>query len=204
VPRRCRNAVLPWPPIRRNFVTRFPTSGISLRNMNALAGWENFYVIVGSSAGALIGLQFVVMTLIAQMPASGSDEQAGAAFGTPNVVHFCVVLLLSTLVSAPWQGVAIVAVLWGILGIVGVVYALVVAKRMRSQTVYRPVFEDWLFHALLPLIAYAMLAVSACIAFSRARPALFVVGAAAVLLLFIGIHNAWDTVVYQVFVRKKE
>jgi hypothetical protein len=27
--------------------------------MTALAGWGNFYVIVGSSAGALIGLQFV-------------------------------------------------------------------------------------------------------------------------------------------------
>jgi hypothetical protein len=33
--------------------------------MTALAGWESFYVIVGSSAGALIGLQFVVITLIA-------------------------------------------------------------------------------------------------------------------------------------------
>jgi len=32
--------------------------------MTALSGWENFYVIVGSSAGALIGLQFVVITLI--------------------------------------------------------------------------------------------------------------------------------------------
>src|SRR5207247_3359319 len=30
-----------------------------------LQAWESFYVIVGSSAGALTGLQFVVMTLIA-------------------------------------------------------------------------------------------------------------------------------------------
>jgi hypothetical protein len=36
--------------------------------MTPLAGWENFYVIVGSSAGALIGLQFVVITLIADLP----------------------------------------------------------------------------------------------------------------------------------------
>jgi hypothetical protein len=35
--------------------------------MTELAGWENVYVIVGSSAGALIGLQFVVITLISQM-----------------------------------------------------------------------------------------------------------------------------------------
>jgi hypothetical protein len=31
--------------------------------MPVLAAWENFYVIVGSSAGALIGLQFVVMNM---------------------------------------------------------------------------------------------------------------------------------------------
>ena len=172
--------------------------------MTALAGWENFYVIVGSSAGALIGLQFVVMTLLAELPVGQSDAQAGEAFGTPNVVHFGVVLLISAVLSAPWEGIVIVAILWGLAGLSGVVYALVVARRMRSQTVYRPVFEDWLFHALLPLIAYAGLAVSACVAHAHARPALFTVGAAALLLLFIGIHNAWDTVTYNVFVRRRE
>jgi len=30
-----------------------------------LSAWDTFYVIVGSSGGALIGLQFVVITLIA-------------------------------------------------------------------------------------------------------------------------------------------
>lgn len=172
--------------------------------MTPLDGWENFYVIVGSSAGALIGLQFVVMTLIADMPSAQSDAQAGEAFGTPNVVHFGVVLLLSAIVCAPWYSLTIVAVLWGLLGLAGVVYAAVVARRMRSQTIYKAVVEDWVFHVLLPLAAYAMLAVSACAADSYARPALFVLGAAALLLLFIGIHNAWDTVMYHVFVRKKE
>ena len=41
------------------------SSGWEGDRMTALAGWENFYVIVGSSAGALIGLQFVVVALIA-------------------------------------------------------------------------------------------------------------------------------------------
>ena len=172
--------------------------------MTELSGWENFYVIVGSSAGALIGLQFVVMTLIADVPVARGDAQAGKAFGTPNVVHFGIVLLLSAVVSAPWSGIAAVAVFFGLVGLGGVVYAAVVARRMRRQTAYRPVFEDWLFHVLLPLAAYAMLVGSACAAYSHARPALFVVGAAALLLHFIGIHNAWDTVTYHVFVRTRE
>ena len=81
--------------------------------MTALAGWENFYVIVGSSAGALIGLQFVVITLIADTPLARADAQAGAAFSTPSVVHFVVVLFLSAIVSATWGGLTPVAVLWG-------------------------------------------------------------------------------------------
>jgi hypothetical protein len=171
--------------------------------MSPLNGWENFYVIVGSSAGALIGLQFVVITLIAGRPVARGEAQAGAAFSTPSVVHFGVVLLLSAVVSAPWDGIGAVAVLWGLMGLSGVVYVAVVARRMRVQTAYKPVFEDWLFHVLLPFAAYAMLAGSAFAARSHARPALFLAGAAALLLLFIGIHNAWDTVMHLVFVEKR-
>jgi hypothetical protein len=74
---------------------------------------------------------------------------------------------------------------------------------MQAQTVYKPVFEDWLFHALLPLAAYASLAGSAFAARSFARATMFLVGGAALLLLFIGIHNAWDTVTHLVFVEKR-
>jgi hypothetical protein len=97
-----------------------------------LAKWSSFYVIAGSAAGALIGLQFVVMTLIAGGPALRAAE-AGAAFATPTIIHFGVVLLLSAAASVP-----------------------------------------------------------------------FVVAAATLLLLFVGIHNAWDAVTYHVFTRTAE
>jgi len=80
-------------------------------------------------------------------------------------------------------------------------YIVVVARRMRMQGAYRLVVEDWMFHVLLPFGAYAVLAISAFAALYDARPALFLVGAAAVVLLVTGIHNAWDAVTYQVFVR---
>ena len=172
--------------------------------MSELADWNSFYVIVGSSAGALIGLQFVVIALIAETPDARADAQAGAAFSTPSVVHFAVVLLLSAIISAPWHTIGAVGVIWGLVGLSGIVYAIIVARRMRLQTAYRPVFEDWLFHALLPLAAYVILAVSAYVAQSHARPALFLVAVATLLLLFIGIHNAWDAVTYHVFVRRGE
>jgi hypothetical protein len=171
--------------------------------MTALAEWNNFYVIVGSSAGALIGLQFIVMTLLAGRSVNRGDARAGDAFSTPSVVHFGVVLLLSALISAPWYGIGAVAIVWGLVGLGGIAYAVVVARRMRAQTAYRPVFEDWLFHVLLPLAAYAVLAGSAFAARSHARSVLFFVGATALLLLFVGIHNAWDTVTHLVFAEKR-
>ena len=73
-----------------------------------------------------------------------------------------------------------------------------------STAAYQAVFEDWLFHVLLPLTSYVMLVVSAGVAYSHPRPALFLVCAAALPLLFIGIHNAWDTVTYHVFVKRHE
>lgn len=169
--------------------------------MSELAEWDTFYLIVGSAAGALIGLQFVVMTLIAARPPVRAAE-AGAAFATPTIVHFGTALLVSALLRAPWHSVTPLAALWGFVGLSGLVYTVIVARRMRVQTTYRPDFEDWLFHALLPLTGYAMLALSAFAAPSHMREALFVVGTAALLLLFIGIHNAWDAVAYHVLVNK--
>ena len=172
--------------------------------MTALGGWENFYVIVGSSAGALIGLQFVVMALVSDMPRTSDQAQAGHAFATPTIVHFGAVLLLSAALSAPWHSIGGAAVVWGLMGLVGVAYAIIAARRQAVQTAYQPEFEDWLFHAVLPFAAYATLAASAYAARSHPVGALFGVATAALLLLFIGIHNAWDAVTYHIFVKKWE
>ena len=142
------------------------------------------------------------MTLIAEKPALRTVE-AGATFATPTIVHFSAVLLLSALTRAPWQALTVVAILWALIGLSGVAYVLLAARRMRAQTTYRPQFEDWLCQILLPLAAYAMLAVSALMAAFYIREALFGVGAAALLLLFVGIHNSWDSIAYQVFNKRR-
>lgn len=170
--------------------------------MTPFAGWQNFYVVVGSSAGALIGLQFVVMALVADLPVSHVDAAAGAAFATPTIIHFCAVLLLSAALNAPWAGVTPVAVLWALMGLGGVVYEAIVIRRL-GRTSYRPEFEDWLFHGVLPFAAYAVLGGAGLGARLYVRESLFAVAGAALLLLFIGIHNAWDAVTYHVYVRRK-
>lgn len=172
--------------------------------MTVLSGWENFYVIIGSSSGALIGLQFVAMSLIADLPIGQDGAQASAAFATPTIVHFAAVLLLSAVLCAPWNVIGGAAIFWGLAGLVGIVYQIIVAGRLRAQTAYRPDFEDWLFHLVLPFLAYGVLASSAFAAPFHAFAALFVVAAAVLLLLFIGIHNTWDAVTYHIYVSRRK
>ena len=157
--------------------------------------WESFYVIVGAAAGALIGLQFVVMTLLADKPQLASPE-AGAAFATPNVVHFGAVVLLAAFITTPRQTVGSLQVCLLASAVVGLGYASSVVARARRQTVYDPVLSDWVWHCALPIVAYACLLVAGLWLPSSPQTALYVVGGTALLLLFIGIHNAWDSAVW--------
>lgn len=163
--------------------------------VNSFAAWESFYVIVGSSAAALTGLQFVVMALVAESNRAGRKETV-AAFGSPTIVHFCSALLVSAICTTPWPTLAIAGRATGLVGVGGLIYAAIVYRRARRQSDYKPVFEDWLFHTLLPTIAYLGLLVSGAMLAGAFASATYVVGAAALLLVFVGIHNAWDTVVY--------
>jgi hypothetical protein len=169
---------------------------------DTLLAWENFYIIVGSSAGALTGLQFVVMALVADSPAR-TDSGTVDTFGTPTVVHFCAVLLVSSILSAPWPALSQASVAVGICGAAGVIYSLIVVRRARRVTGYKPELEDWIFHCVLPLVAYATLLVGGATLTFRHVPALFEVALFALILLFVGIHNAWDTVTYVTLVIRK-
>ena len=164
-----------------------------------LSDWQSFYVIVGSSGAALIGLQFVVITLIAQSAIKSSHAQLGA-FGTPQLVHFSEALSVSAIMSAPWHALHAPAVGLGICGAVGLVFVALVVVRTRRQTGYQPVWEDWLWHVIMPLVAYAALSVAA-FTFPTHGDSLFVVAAVALTLVFIGIRNAWDTVTFLIVER---
>ena len=165
--------------------------------VSPISTWQNFYVIIGSSAGALTGLMFVVMTLI-----SGSRVQVHRsrmsvdAFGTPIVVHFCIALLIAAILSAPWQALWNVGLVLDLTGVGGVTYVIIVILRARRQAAYQPVLEDWLWYLVFPFISYLVLLISAILLPIYPEPALFGIGAVTVLLLFIGIHNAWDSVTY--------
>ncbi|MBV9020135.1 MAG: hypothetical protein JOZ71_05415 [Ktedonobacteraceae bacterium] len=162
-----------------------------------LTVWQNFYVIIGSAAATLTGLMFVVITLISRVQERVSSADGGiAAFSTPSIVHFCTALLVAAILSAPWQVLWTAGLLLGLCGLAGVTYVVMVFRRARQQTDYQPVLEDWLWHTVFPLVSYTALVVAAIMLLGHPASALFVIAAGTLLLLFIGIHNAWDNVLY--------
>jgi hypothetical protein len=166
--------------------------------------WESFYVIVGSSAAALTGLQFVVLTLITEAGMIRGTGETLAAFGSPNVVHFCAALLVSAILSAPWHALGPPGVAVAVIGVCGFIYSVAVLRRAFRQRDYQPVLEDWIWHAALPMAAYAALVPAGIQLVQVSANALFIVGGSSLLLVFIGIHNAWDTVMYVTLERARQ
>jgi hypothetical protein len=162
--------------------------------------WQNFYVMIGSSAAALTGLQFVVLAIILEIRPRNTTGGIGA-FSTPTVVYFSTSLLVAAVMCAPWSGMLGVMTIVAGCGAAGVVYSLIVGRRALAQDAYKLVLEDWLWHVIFPLLAQLMLLAGGIDLRWDPRRALFVIAGGAVLFLFVGIHNAWDTVTYIVLLR---
>jgi hypothetical protein len=154
--------------------------------------------MAGSSAAALTGLMFVVISLItglerAEIP---STQDGIATFSTPTVMHFAAALLLCAILLAPWGSLAHPAIVAALIGLAGVAYILRVMQRTVRLRVYRADVEDWIWYNILPFVAYGAIAAGAIALAAVPGRALFIIAGGIVLLLFIGIRNAWDVVTY--------
>ena len=158
---------------------------------SATAGWDNFYIMVGSSAAALMGLTFVVIALAAD--AQRVNPRGLRAFITPTIAHFGTVLALAAFLIIPRQNTLCLSWGFGVVGVAGLIYSAMTAMSMRQfGTTYLPVWEDWVWHVLLPILVYSAILAIALLVGRAPHEALYGVAAAAIGLLFIGIHNAWD------------
>jgi len=110
----------------------------------AISAWENFYVIIGSSGAALIGMQFVVMTLIADARSRPSADSI-SSFGTPTVVHLTGTLLVAAIMSVPWPTLFPASIALAVCGLGGFAYSVTVVRRARRQTYYKPRWDDWVW-----------------------------------------------------------
>jgi hypothetical protein len=161
-----------------------------------LGGWTNFFVMTGSSAAALIGLMFVVISLVTAPQRSRPTSGGISAFSTPTVVHFGAALLISAISLCPWRDLFHAAIPIGVVGLYGVAYVTYLMYRQSRLESYRPDLEDWCWHSILPFVAYVGILAGAIRLPAVPVESLFGLAGGVALLLFIGIHNAWDIVTY--------
>lgn len=163
--------------------------------LSPLSGWDNFYVIAGSSAAGLTGLTFVVISLSAG--ARRVNALGLHTFVTPTIVHFGAVLALAAYLSMPRHGRLSLSLGLGAAGLAGLIYAAALRARMhRLASEYSPVAEDWIWNVILPAIVYGALLIEALLIWRWPQQSMYGVAAAVVLLMIIGIHNAWDIAVW--------
>jgi hypothetical protein len=161
-----------------------------------LAGWENFYVILGTTAGGLTGLTFVVIALVKER--NPSVRRAGiSVFVTPTIVHFGGVLAFAAFMNMPHPHVATLSTVFVLAGVAGVVYSAVIGTHMPGLgSVYVAVREDWIWNVIVPTVIYAALMVEGFLIWRWRTEALYAVAALSLALLFVGIRNAWDIAVW--------
>jgi hypothetical protein len=162
-----------------------------------LSNWQNFYMVMGTAAATLTGLMFVATSLVAGIETHVPTASAGvSAFSTPTVVHFGSVLLLAGILSMPWQTLSSPGFLLGLAGLGMVLYSIIVLRRMIHVPHYQSTLEDWLWYMVLPFLANVLLIVAALVLSKQPSSGLYIVGSAMMLLLLVGIRNAWDMVTF--------
>ena len=167
-----------------------------------LAGWDNFYVITGGAAGGLTGLTFVVITLSAD--ARRVALVGVKSFITPTIVHFGIVLSLAAYLTMPRHTALTLSLGLGIVGLAGLTYMGAIALGIhRMKGSYVPGLEDWIWNVILPALCFCALLTMAFLFSTMPKQCPYGVAAAIMLLMIVGIHNAWDIAVWN-SIKKQE
>jgi hypothetical protein len=157
--------------------------------------WDSFYLLIGGAAGALIGLLFIVVTLI-RGGDTGAKLRGAAIFMTPTVAHLAMVLVLSALATAPGLGDRTTSVIFGAfalacLGFTG--RALVMLARRSVEPTH---WSDLWAYGVAPFTASLALGLSSAAVWIAPEWAARGIAASIIAMLLIAIRNAWDLVTW--------
>ena len=161
--------------------------------MTSLAEWRDFYVMIGTASGVIVGATFIVATLASGM---GEKRLTGIrGFITPTAVHLSSVLVGSAILAVPALPPLVLAVLLGAGGVGGAIYGVVIVTRIRSLKLDA---ADWSFYAVLPVLAYLGMTAAAVMVGTQFSLALDILAAVFIALLVIGMRNAWDMATFMI------
>jgi hypothetical protein len=159
-------------------------------------GWSEYFFMIGSSAAALIGLMFVVVTLTAGH-ASEQVERGKHLYTSPIVLHLAVVLVLSGGAIAPAMTPGFYGVVSGTLALLGIAIGLRSAVGIaRTPGAPEAAGFDMFWYGVAPAIAYVGLGAAAIGMFEGASWGAVAVAADLMALLLVSIHAEWDLATY--------
>ena len=161
-----------------------------------LTEWHDYFFMIGSSAAALIGLMFVVVTLTA-----GRDrqevERGKQLYTSPIVWHLAAVLVLSAAAIAPGMGARLFGIVCECMALLGMGIGLRSAVGItRRPGVAEAAGFDMFWYGLAPAIVYAGLAVAAWAIVAGRSWGVPVLAADQIALLLVSIHAEWDLVTF--------
>jgi hypothetical protein len=159
--------------------------------------WSEYFFMIGSSAAALIGLMFVVVTLTAGRDRPETDR-GKHLYSSPVVWHLGVVLVLSGCAIAPTMTGTVYAAVSGGLALLGVgigVRNAIGIARVPISGMENNAFDMW-WYGIVPAIVYAGLGAAAFAIFLSSRWGASGVAAALMALLLVSIHAEWDLVTF--------
>jgi hypothetical protein len=166
--------------------------------MHELIEWRDFYVMIGTASGAIVGASFIVATLTAGQ----KERRLGMrGFITPTAVHLGSVLVGSAALTVPTLTPLSLALILGLGGLAGIIYSLIVAGRIWHM---RLDIDDRCFYVLFPILAYTVSVVASIMVLWRVTPALEMLATAQVASLIIGIRNTWDMASFMIMRDRSE
>jgi hypothetical protein len=159
-----------------------------------LDAWHDFYVMVGSGAAALTGLLFVLVSLGPHVVADRT-ETGVKGFISPIAVHFTAAMVTAAAMLAPDIPAPILGSLLVIGSIGGIVYMLWTRVHAQWRRNHLSLL-DLVWFVALPLLAFLITLGSGVGIALHARMAPYALATGTVMLIVIGIRNAWDIVVW--------
>jgi hypothetical protein len=160
-------------------------------------GWSDYFVLLGTASGGLIGLLFVVVTLTANVERSRALRAAGV-YMTPIAVHFGVVLSVSAATLVPRMTSHQIAALIALFAALGLSAAtrtcLGILEFRRGAD--PPHWSDLWGYGVGPATAYVALEVAALSVWQGAAWAVYLLAALLLTLMLLAIRNAWDLITW--------
>lgn len=160
--------------------------------------WSDFYLLAGSAAALLIGLVFVVVTLMSDRPRS-SVLYGSKVYMGPVVLHMTFVLVLSAAALAPGLETRHYAVIAGVIGAWGLargIYSIMSLLRLQTDGNSEVHWTDTWYYGFMPSVVYIAMGAVAVAFWIGIDWAPYALAAVIAGLTLLSIRDEYDLVTW--------